>query len=137
MTDTTQTAQLDPTLVQVGSSGQVLDLPDLNDDDADTGEDASGKPTIDVDVVLNDLEMLANDFSDQVQQLRLMQENGFFRYASKECRNKMLKEMLDNAAQLDETARIAQRALKRVKRERVPDSLVDGLLVSAVLPGRL
>jgi len=94
-------------------------------------------PTADIDVVLNDLEMMANNFSDHIQRIRLMQENGFFKYASKECRNEMLDSLLKQVDVLDETTKVAFRSLKKIKRERVPDNLVDSLLVSAVLPGRL
>ena len=94
---------------------------DAADDlDLTTDSPEDNKSTVDVDVVLNDLEIMANNFSDHVQGLRLMQENAFFRFD-----------------ELDETTKVAFRALKRVKRERVPDSLVDSLLVSSVLPGRL
>lgn len=111
---------------------------DAADDlDLTTDSPEDNKSTVDVDVVLNDLEIMANNFSDHVQGLRLMQENGFFRFASKECRNTLLKSLLDRVDELDETTKVAFRALKRVKRERVPDSLVDSLLVSSVLPGRL
>jgi hypothetical protein len=107
-------------------------------DEVDTPE-VAGSKTFDVDVVLNDLEMMANNFSDHVQGLRLMQENGFFKYASKECRNELLDGMLAKVDTLDETTKVAFRALKRVKRERVPDHLVDTLLIvsSAGTPGRL
>lgn len=107
-------------------------------DEVDTPE-VAGSNTADVDVVLNDLEMMANDFSDHVQGLRLMQENGFFKYASKECRNELLDGMLSKVDNLDETTKVAFRALKKVKRERVPDRLVDTLLIvsSAGTPGRL
>jgi hypothetical protein len=93
--------------------------------------------TADVDVVLNDLEMMANNFSDHVQGIRLMQENGFFKFASKDCRNELLDGMRKQVDALDETTQVAFRALKKVKRQRVPDTLVDSFLVGSVLPGRL
>ena len=99
--------------------------------------DEMGPSTADVDVVLNDLEMMSNDLSDHIQGLRLMQENGFFKYASKDCRNELLDGMIKKVDTIDETAKVAFRALKKVKRERVPDNLVDTLLISAVIPGRL
>ena len=33
---------------------------------------------------------------------------------------------------LDETTKVAFRALKKVKRERVPDSFVDGLIADSI-----
>jgi hypothetical protein len=93
--------------------------------------------TADVDVVLNDLEMMANDFSDHVQKIRLMQENGFFKYASKATRNSLLDGMLERVDVIDETTKVARNVLKRIKSERAPEEIIDSLLVSSVLPGRL
>ena len=105
--------------------------------DADIATETYTGPVADVDVVLNDLEQMANDFSDHIQKIRLMQENGFFKYASKPTRNEMLTGILERAGALEETAKVAFRTLKKVKRVRVPDEVVDNLLVSSVLPGRL
>lgn len=105
--------------------------------DLDVTTEADTGPVADVDVVLNDLEQMANDFSDHIQKIRLMQENGFFKYASKPTRNAMLTGILERADALEETAKVAFRSLKKVKRVRVPDEVVDTLLVSSVLPGRL
>ena len=98
--------------------------------DNDVADTEGGKNLPDADVVLNDLEMMAADFFEHVQTLRTMQENGFFRYASKECRNKLLDELLSKVDAIDETTKVAFRTLKKVKRERVPDSLVDMFLVA-------
>lgn len=110
---------------------------DLPTDDTDVAHEADKGPTADVDVVLNDLEQMANDFSDHIQKIRLMQENGFFKFASKPTRNALLTGLLDQVSAMEETTKVAFRSLKKVKRERVPDEVVDTLLVSAVLPGRL
>lgn len=91
--------------------------------------------TADADVILNDLEIMANDFSHHVQKIRLMQENGFFKFASKITRNELLGGLIQRITDLDETAKVAARSLKKVKRVRVPDEVVDMLLT--VLPGRL
>ena len=50
---------------------------------------------------------------------------------------RMLTGILERVDALDETAKVAFRSLKKVKRVRVPDEVVDTLLVSSVLPGRL
>lgn len=127
--DTTVDANVDAGILD----NDVIDLQTGDTHDAKQ----AGSKSVDVDVVLNDLEMMANDFSDHVQGLRLMQENGFFKFASKDCRNELLDGMLSRVDTLDETTKVAFRALKRVKRERVPNQIVDSLLISSVLPGRL
>mgnify|MGYP001765811421 CR=1 FL=1 len=96
------------------------------------------RPIIDVDVVLNDLEQAANDFSDHIQKIRLMQENGFYKYASKKTRNELMDSMRKQMDTMDDLTKLLSRSMnKTVKRIKVPDEVVDLLLVSAVLPGRL
>jgi hypothetical protein len=115
-----------------------------DDDDLDdvyklTPEPKLSKVSTDVDVILNDLEMMANDFSDHVQKIRLMQENGFFKFASKATRNTLMTGLLKRVDIIDETTKVAFRSLKKVKRVRVPEVLIDNLMISSVsvLPGRL
>ena len=121
MNSTTQTTAVDPNLVDPIDDDEVVDL---------------GK-TADADIILNDLEIMANDFSDHIQKIRLMQENGFFKFASKITRNELLSGLIQRVTDLDETTKVAARSLKKVKRVRVPDEVVDMLLIGSVLPGRL
>jgi hypothetical protein len=91
--------------------------------------------TVDVDVILNDLETAAEVFFNHVQTLKLLQENGFFKYVSKATRNEtLMEELLSKSREIEEMSKIAFRSLKKVKRERVPDSVVDQLLLSSVTP---
>ena len=89
------------------------------------------------DVVLADLSDLAEDLLNLVTQIQRLQENGFFQYASKKTRNELLNGLLDKAGSVDETAKVAFRALKKVKRQHVPEEIVDALLVSRATPPRL
>lgn len=106
--------------------------------DADEADDTATKgPIADVDVVLNDLEQMADDFFAHVQRIRMLQENGFFKFASKNSRNEMMSAMVDQSRDLEELSKVAFRSLKKVKRERVPEEVVDSLLISSVTPAML
>ena len=106
--------------------------------DADEADDTATKgPIADVDVVLNDLEQMADDFFAHVQRIRMLQENGFFKFASKNSRNEMMSAMVDQSRDLEELSKVAFRSLKKVKRERVPEEVVDNLLISSVTPAML
>ena len=106
--------------------------------DADEADDTATKgPIADVDVVLNDLEQMADDFFAHVQRIRMLQENGFFKFASKNTRNEMMSAMVDQSRDLEELSKVAFRSLKKVKRERVPEEVVDNLLISSVTPAML
>ena len=106
--------------------------------DADEADDTATKgPIADVDVVLNDLEQMADDFFAHVQRIRMLQENGFFKFASKNSRNAMMSAMVDQSRDLEELSKVAFRSLKKVKRERVPEEVVDNLLISSVTPAML
>lgn len=87
----------------------------------------------DVDVVLNDLEILVDDFAELLRVIRTMQENGFFRYATKATRNTLLDQMLKGVNDIDETTKVARGALRKIKRERVPEELVDLFLTSTII----
>lgn len=89
------------------------------------------------DVVLGDLASLAEDVLDHVTQIQRLQENGFFQYTSKKARNELLNGLLEKVDSLDETAKVAFRTLKKVKRQHVPEDIVDALLVGRATPPRL
>jgi hypothetical protein len=90
-----------------------------------------------IDVVLADLADLAEDFLSHVTQIQRLQENGFFQYTSKKTRNDLLNGLLEKADAIDEGCKGAFRALKKVKRQHVPEEVVDALLVGRVTPVRL
>ena len=123
-TDTNQTTA-DATIVDPVNTTAI-------DDDETAGSGTSAEALTKAANVLEDLIQLADEFADHVDKIRLLQLAGNFRYASKEFRNEMLNGLMSKIDILDETTKVTFRALKKVKRERVPDSFVDSLLADSV-----
>lgn len=130
MTDTNQTdTNQTPTDTAIVTSVDAVNTTVLDDDEA-TGSGTSDEALTKAATVLEDLIQLADDFADHVDKIRMLQAAGNFRYASKEYRNGLLNGLLSRIDILDETTKVTFRALKKVKRERVPDSFVDGLIAN-------
>lgn len=108
-----------------------------SDDSADTSStEDKDQASANATRVLADLLEFSLKFSKHVQQLNNLHREGNFKYTSKETRVAMLDTMVAKIDELDETTKVAFRTLKRVKRERVPDKLVDEMLMfSATMAG--
>jgi hypothetical protein len=68
-----------------------------------------------------------------IGQLTDLQRSGNFKYASKIARNALLHGLLDQVDEVSGAAKEAVQQLKKVKRERVPDQVVD-VLLNAINP---
>lgn len=101
---------------------------------ADASNSDSTKPA---DVLLHELNDLAVDFNELVAKVQRMHDDGFFKYASKPMRNDLMLSLLDKAAQLEMKSRYTYKSLKKVKRVRVPEEVVDSLLVARSTPTAL
>ena len=132
-TDPNNLVATEPTAILVPNdveSAAILVPNDVEDDDV--GDDVDNKPGVDVDAMLSELEDMADEFAQVVSHVNNLHENGFFKYLSKPYRNELLQGLLSGSDALEEASRATFRGLKRVKRVRVPDDLVDRLLAGTV-----
>lgn len=91
--------------------------------DQDTS--VSGEP---LDLALADLRESADQFLTQVIMLQRLRDDGFFKHVSKPRRNELLQGLLETADTNRETARAVYSSMKKIKRERISEELVDKLL---------
>lgn len=90
-------------------------------------------------VVINDLSIEERELdkltgqleklTTTVSTLKTLRKNDMFRFLSKKARNELTEEMVEMASCVQETAKNVFRALKKNKRQRVPEDIVDALLV--------
>lgn len=62
-----------------------------------------------------------------------LQSEDLFKSLSKKTRNELLEALLEKSREIEEASRATHRALKHVKRERLPEDLADDLILYAVL----
>lgn len=74
---------------------------------------------------LAELVKLVESLDKNVKTLADLQATGNFRYLSKRSRNALLSSLLEESANVKDSAVGTFRVLKKVKRERVPDKLID------------
>jgi hypothetical protein len=64
-----------------------------------------------------------------LQQLNLLNQ---YKFLSKHTRNALLATLLDVSDDIEARARVAYRMLKKIKRERAPETVLDNFLVSSI-----
>jgi len=89
-----------------------------------------------LDIALTELEDKAYAYRELIAQVKRLVENTHFRYISKQRRNELLRSILDHAADLDDTSRAVFRMLKKVKRTKAPETLIDALVGAGDRAGR-
>jgi hypothetical protein len=80
------------------------------------------------DVIIQDLVDNVTDLVFVVDQIKRLHDDGLFKYLSKASRNSLMQGLLDKAGAVDEITKVAFRSLKKIKRERVPEEVVDLLI---------
>ena len=78
---------------------------------------------------LDKLTALLEQTLENVKTISVLRKHDMFRFLSKKARNDLMLEMRENGASIEELAKGAFTALKKNKRVRVPDEVVDALLV--------
>ena len=78
---------------------------------------------------LDKLTALLEQTLENVKTISVLRKHDMFRFLSKKARNDLMLEMRENGASIEELAKRAFTALKKNKRVRVPDEVVDALLV--------
>ena len=78
---------------------------------------------------LNELHAKIVDLQMIVETIMKMRKEKLFRFLSKKTRNELMISMVEVAADVKDGAQAARDALKKNKRIRVPEELVDALLV--------
>lgn len=86
------------------------------------------------DRVLGDLLKKQVQVTTVILELQRLQAQDNFRYASKQARNYLLQSLLVHTDDLKDIARNAHRILKKVKRVKPTEELVDGLLKIEIDP---
>jgi len=79
---------------------------------------------------LADLDKTLKEFQDKVAILRDLHKAGNFKYLSKKSRNELLMRLIEGSSEIKDASVGTFRVLKKVKRQRVPDKLVDGALTT-------
>lgn len=85
-----------------------------------------------VDLALADLREKVSDLHNSVSFLEGMRDDGFFKYLSKQRRNDLLNRLMDDAEVIRELIRAAHGGLKKIKRERIPEEVLDQLITARV-----
>lgn len=91
----------------------------------------SNEPTQSVlDLSIFDLLEMSYEFSELVTQIQTLQSNNFFKHLSKDTRNTLLEKVSSDVESIKDLSRVVLSGLKKVKRERISDELLDQILSS-------
>jgi hypothetical protein len=80
------------------------------------------------DVALAELNAQLDDLNALVVRINQLRGDNMFRYLSKNSRNALLGSLMEKSGSVEDAARATFRALKKVKRERLPEEVADFLL---------
>ena len=80
------------------------------------------------DVALAELNAQLDDLTSIVVQINKLRADNLFRFLSKQARNQLLTGLMEKSGAVEDSARAAYRALKKTKRERLPEEVADLLL---------
>jgi len=82
---------------------------------------------------LEDLKSNLKKYSDIVSEIDALNSANNFRYLSKSRRNELMAGLIERSADLSDASKGAFRVLKKVKRERAPEKLIDTVLARIVV----
>jgi hypothetical protein len=85
------------------------------------------QPTPDLDA-LTELMNQALELNVIIETLRVLKRDNMFRYLSKQSRNELLNDLMETSGAVEDASKATVRAFKKIKRERVPDMVIDFLL---------
>lgn len=77
---------------------------------------------------LDELIHQIDNLSDIASALYKLRNDNMFRFLSKDTRNKFLDGLMEKSGAVEDAAKAAHRAIKKIKRERLPDEVADLLL---------
>lgn len=80
------------------------------------------------DAALGELNAQLDDLNAVVAQINRLRADNLFRFLSKAARNELMTALMDKSGAVEDAARAAFRALKKNKRQRLPDEIADLLL---------
>lgn len=81
--------------------------------------------------MLHDLYNQSAQLAEHVVMINNTINAGLYKHLSKDSRNSILSKLDECVDQIDETARVVYKNLKRIKRERPTDELVDNVMKTA------
>lgn len=96
---------------------------------ADEPQQAGDKEPL--DLALADLFESADLFVRQVLTLQRLRDDGFFKHISKGRRNELLHGIVEAADKNRDLARAVQQSMKKIKRERIAEEVLDKILEAA------
>lgn len=88
----------------------------------------TNKTVIQDDVALAELNDQLDDLNALVGKINKLRANNLFRFLSKSTRNHLLDGLMEKSGSVEDSARAALRALKKIKREPLPPEVADFLL---------
>lgn len=77
-----------------------------------------------------------NALNDTINKINLLYSEGMFKYLSKNARNELLNELIEHVGAFEDASKAAVRTLKKIKRERLPESISDLLVQGEFDPER-
>jgi hypothetical protein len=86
------------------------------------------KSTVQDDVALIELAAQLDDLNAIVNEIIKLRGDNLFRYLSKTTRNTLLNDLIEKSGAVEDASRAAFRAIKKIKRERLPEEVADLLL---------
>jgi hypothetical protein len=78
---------------------------------------------------LNELLEQFDKLTGIIDELYKLKRDNMFRYLSKNARNTLLTGLMESSGAVEDAAKATYRAIKKVKRERLPEEVADLLLV--------
>jgi len=85
-------------------------------------------PRINDDEALQELVAQMEDLQSVVDTIVRLRSDNLFRYLSKPARNILLSGLIEKSGTVEDAAKATYRAIKKTKRENLPDEIADLLL---------
>ena len=94
---------------------------------ADATVEAAG-PQEPLDLALADLCEKVDLLYGSALEMQRVRDDGFFKYLSKPHRNKLMTSLIEQSDEVRDLTRAVVNGLKKIKRERIPEDMLDMLL---------